>query len=163
MFLIRSLLLISLFFTVLLAKGEVSKIFAHKEKASTLTYTSYDEKEYQWGNGNNLIIDGFEYNGHKYNYVSDSPIVKVRRVNHSNSSGNPCDLFAEKNDGEYYLAPTFPDSNGSCDMAKVMAGRVINVGALDLFRNVGTTGKNIVLQGFNTFESHSSITFSIVI
>jgi len=143
MFLIRSLLLISLFFTVLLAKGEVSKIFAHKEKASTLTYTSYDEKEYQWGNGNNLIIDGFEYNGHKYNYVSDSPIVKVRRVNHSNSSGNPCDLFAEKNDGEYYLAPTFPDSNGSCDMAKVMAGRVINVGALDLFRNVGTTGKNI--------------------
>jgi len=48
MFLIRSLLLISLFFTVLLAKDEVSKIFAHKEKASTLTYTSYDEKEYQY-------------------------------------------------------------------------------------------------------------------
>ncbi|MCH9741235.1 MAG: discoidin domain-containing protein, partial [Epsilonproteobacteria bacterium] len=30
-----------------------------------------------------------------------------------------------------------------CDMAKVMAGRVINVGALDIFRNEGYTAKNI--------------------
>ena len=140
----KALLIILIFTISAFSKGEVSKIFAHKEKASTFTYTSYDGKQYKWGNGDNLIIDGFEYNGHRYNYVSNSSIVKVRRVDNINSSGNPCELFAEKYEGQYYLAPTFPDdSNGSCDMAKVMAGRIINVGALDLFRNVGTTAKNI--------------------
>ena len=38
------------------------------------------------GTRKNLIIDGFEYNNHRYNYVSDSPLVKVVRVDNNHAS-----------------------------------------------------------------------------
>jgi hypothetical protein len=143
MFLIRLLLLLSLFFTISFSKGEVSKIFAHKESAENTNYYA-NKHNHKWGSGKNIVIDGFEYNGHRYNYVSDAPIIKIRRADNSNASGEPCGLFAErKNSNKYKLNPEFPSTNGNCDMAKVMGGRVINVGALDLFRNVGYTAKNV--------------------
>ncbi|HHH19900.1 MAG TPA: hypothetical protein ENK86_05285, partial [Campylobacterales bacterium] len=143
MYLIKALLLVSFFSTLLFSKGEVSKIYAHHENAADTTYTA-NGKKHKWGKGKNLVIDGFEYNGKRYDYVSDSPIVKIRRVNNDASSGEPCGLFAERKNGDSYkLEPAFPQSSGNCDMAKAMAGRVINVGALDLFRNVGYTAKNV--------------------
>jgi hypothetical protein len=135
-FLIRFLFLLSIAITFSFAKGEVSKIFAHKESASSSSYTKSNQL-YKWGRGDNIVIDGFEYNGHRYNYVSLSPTIKIRRANNANASGEPCGIFAEKkgngNDGNRYkLKPTFPQD---CDMAKVMGGRIINIGALDLFKN----------------------------
>ncbi|MBU1667901.1 LamG domain-containing protein [bacterium] len=142
MFLIKILLFVILLFSFAFSKGEVSKIYAHHEDASKTDYYA-NGKKHKWGEGNNLIIDGFEYNGHRYNYISDSPIVKIRRVDNTSASGEPCGLFAEKKNNDYKLSPSFPQTDGKCDMAKVMAGRTINVGALDLFRNVGYTAKNV--------------------
>jgi len=142
---IIKILFLSFIFTLsLFGKGEVSKIFAHKESANNSQYYT-NGHQYKWGQGKNLVIDGFEYNGHHYNYVSDSPIIKIRRSDNINASGEPCGLFAErkKNNNNYKLKPTFPNTNGNCDMAKAMGGRIINVGALDLFRNVGYTAKNV--------------------
>ncbi len=114
------------------SRGKVSKIFAHKESANSSSYIA-NEKTYKWGEGDNIVIDGFEYNGHRYNYISEAPIIKIRRSDNNNSTGEPCGLFAEKNSSsKYILSPTFPEG---CDMAKVMGGRVINIGALDLFKN----------------------------
>jgi len=111
-----------LLFSFAFSKGEVSKIYAHHENASKTDYKA-NGKKYKWGEGNNLIIDGFEYNNHRYNYVSDSPIVKIRRVDNTSATGEPCGLFAEKkNSNNYTLAPSFPQTNGKCDMAKAMAG-----------------------------------------
>jgi len=145
-FFIKTLLLISLFFTFLFSKGEVSKIFAHKESAVSSGY-SVNGQGYKWGQGENLVIDGFEYNGTRYNYISDSPIIKIRYVDNNQSNGKPCGLFAQKHDSIYNLSPSYPNTNGKCDMAKVMGGRIINIGALDLFRNVSDaiydTAKNI--------------------
>ncbi|MCD5380667.1 hypothetical protein LR004_01965, partial [Candidatus Gracilibacteria bacterium] len=138
----KIIILLSLFLSSSFSKGEVSKIFAHKEKASNTTYTA-DGKQHKWGRGDNLVIDAFEYDGKRYNYVSNSPIVKIRRVNNNEASNEPCGLFAERSGNNYTLEASFPQTNGNCDMAKVMAGRTINVGALDLFRNVGYTAKNV--------------------
>ncbi|HHC11408.1 MAG TPA: hypothetical protein ENK79_02095, partial [Campylobacterales bacterium] len=143
--LIKLLLFVAIFFSLSFSKGEVDKIFAHKEVASSSTYTT-DGHQYEWGHGENIVIDGFEYNGYRYSYVSESPIIKIRRSDNNNSSGEPCGLFAAKynNDSnQYKLAPTFPKN---CDMAKVMGGRIINIGALDLFKNENDgddTPKNI--------------------
>ena len=146
MFVIRLLILLSLFFTTSFSKGEVSKIFAHKESATATTYSA-NGHNYKWGEGDNIVIDGFEYNGHHYNYLSNSTIIKIRRVDNAQSSGTPCGLFAERKGGDAYkLEANYPQTNGNCDMAKVMGGRIINVGALDLFKNVSDgwdTAKNI--------------------
>ena len=134
MFLIKIFLFVMILFSFAFSKGEVSKIYAHKENASKTEYNAYWH-QYKWGEGENLIIDGFEYNGHRYNYVSESPIIKIRRADNTNASGEPCGLFAEKKgngSNQYQLNPTFPEG---CDMAKVMGGRIINIGALDLFKN----------------------------
>ena len=133
--LIKILFFIPIFFTFIFAKGGVSKIFAHKEIATSSSYKS-NGYTYKWGEGNNIVIDGFEYNGHHYNYVSESPIIKIRRSDNPNATGEPCGLFAakknNKSNNKYRLEPTFPKD---CDMAKVMGGRIINIGALDLFKN----------------------------
>jgi len=140
---IKLIFLLLLTVTFGFSKGEVSRIFAHKEAATSTIYTA-NGHQHKWGGGDNLVIDAFEYNGKKYNYVSDAPLIKIRRVDNANASGEPCGLFAEKfNGSNYHLAASFPNNNGNCDMAKVMGGRTINVGALDLFRNVGYTAKNI--------------------
>jgi len=119
--------------------GKVTKIYAHYDDSERSYYTA-NNKTYFWGTGKNLTIDGFEYNGYQYKYISESPIVKIRRSDNIDTSGNPCGLFAEKDLDEYHLKATYPQN---CDMAKVMSGRVINIGALDLFKNTGYTAKNI--------------------
>jgi len=123
----------------LYAEGEVTKIYAHYENASKSNYTK-DGHTYYWGESKNLVIDAFEYQGHKYEYVSDDAIVKIRRSDNTKATGEPCGLFAAKESDEYHLQATYPTG---CDMAKVMSGRTINIGALDLFINDGYSAKNI--------------------
>jgi len=119
--------------------GKVTKIYAHYEDATSYGY-SKNGKIYSWGEGKDLVIDAFEYQGTKYNYFSDNAVVKIRRVDNSEASGEPCGLFAQQYKDSSHISPSYPKG---CDMAKVMSGRIINIGALDLFRNDGNTAKNI--------------------
>ncbi len=151
--LIKILLFLFIFFSIsLFAKGEIQKIYAHYENAKPSSYTIRGHT-YKWGQGKNIVIDGFEYNGHKYNYTGayGNVVVKVRRSDNSNASGKPCELFAVKhNNNNYQYTSTFPQKDGKCDMATVMGGRIISVGALDLFRNTGYSAKNIERVDFIT-------------
>ncbi len=151
--LIKILLFLFIFFSIsLFAKGEIQKIYAHYENAKPSSYTIRGHT-YKWGQGKNIVIDGFEYNGHKYNYTGayGDVIVKIRRVNNRYAKGTPCELFAVKHkNNNYQYESTFPQKNGKCDMATVMGGRIISVGALDLFRNTGSTAKNIERVDFIT-------------
>jgi len=128
-------------------QGQVTKIYAHLENALSSHYNANGHM-HNWGQGKNLVIDGFEFGGIKYAYTTMANRVEIVRSNNSNASGAPCGLFAQKSGtSQYDLAPTYPEG---CDMAKVMKGRVINVGALDLFRNSGSTAKNIERVDFIT-------------
>ena len=138
--------------TSLFAKGEVHKIYAHYEEATPSQYSA-NGHTYKWGQGKNIVIDGFEYNGHRYNYTGafGNVIVKVNRVNNDYAVGTPCELFSViHNNDVYQYESTFPQKNGKCDMATVLGGRVISVGALDLFRNDGASAKNIERVDFIT-------------
>lgn len=125
------------------AKGEVRDIYAHYEKANK---TSYKVRwiKYNWGQGKNLIIDGFKYDGRKYVYKKVAQRVKIVRKDNKNAKGNPCGLFVQyKGYGRGRIINLQPDYPKDCDMAKVMGGRTINVGVLDLFINSGYTAKNV--------------------
>jgi len=126
--------------------GKVIKVYAHYEDATPSDFTA-NYFHYFWGVDKNLVIDGFEYNGKRYNYTNSNAIVKIRRSDNSSASGEPCGLFAEKDKDAYHIKPSYPQG---CDMAKVMSGRVINVGALDLFKNTDETAKNIERVDFIT-------------
>ncbi len=138
---IRLIFLASIVLSFAVAKGEVTKVYAHYESATKSSYNKNGHK-LKWGRGNNLVIDGFEYQGTHYKYQTMANKVKIIRHDNKNASGNPCGLFAERTSSgaTYQYNPSFPTG---CDMAKVMGGRIINVGALDLFRNSGWTAKNI--------------------
>lgn len=130
----------------LFAKGEVTIINTSLEPAATqLTYEK-NGVTYHWGQGNNLKVEGFVYKGNTYDYSTDVSRVVIRRVDNKNSSGAPCNLFAEivgeqTTVGPYNFAPSYPDDGtgtGNCDMGKVMGSRLLNLGALDVFANAGT-------------------------
>ena len=133
--------LLVLLVSQIFAKGEVTKVYAHYEDAKASQYDA-DRHTLKWGRSKNLVIDGFEYQGTHYQYQTMANKVQIVRHDNKNATGNPCGLFAEKKrlNTKYKYKPSFPEG---CDMAKVMGGRVINVGALDLFRNSGSTAKNI--------------------
>ena len=158
---VRIFLLLSLFFiNFSFAKGEVTVVKTSKAKATYSFYTAPNKVDklgsttgsatYEWGLGDNLLIDGFIYNGTEYKYVDSNATVKIRRSDNSKAKGNPCSIFAEVKDEttrkDRQYKPSFPGNtlNSTCDMEKIMSGRVINVGVLDLFNNIsGDSKKNI--------------------
>ncbi len=149
---VRIILLLSLFFiNFSFAKGEVTVVKTHTAPAIPSTYSAPKKTDklgskqanvtYSWGQGDNLLIDGFIYNGIEYTYVGSTATVKIRRSDNSEATGNPCSIFAEVVDNTNHhdrkYKPTFPGdlSTAICDLEQVMSGRVINVGVLDLFNN----------------------------
>jgi len=128
-------ILSTLFVTHIFAKGEVTDIYAHYEDAVSSSYT-VDFLKHRWGEGKNLIIDGFDYAGKKYEYTTLAKRVVIRRADNDHANGDTCGLFVQKYNNTWYqkykYEPTYPSQ---CDMASVMGGRTINVGALDLFKN----------------------------
>ena len=150
---IRALILLLLLTNFIFAKGEITKIYTHIEAA---TYSSYNAPnnyqqprghsssfvKYSWGLGYDLYIDGFEYDGIDYNYTTSTNNIKFR---YNGTNPNKCTIFAKSNDTDsnwYHkrnFQPSFPDKNSSapdtCDMEKIMGGRIINLGILDLFSN----------------------------
>lgn len=140
---ILSILLFGITSTLTFAKGEVKEIYAHYEKPMKSSYL-VNRKRYKWGSGKNLVIDGFNYNNHKYLYKTMAGRIEIIRKDNRNAQGKPCGIFVQykRNNSKrnYNLSPTYPQD---CDMANIMGGRIINIGVLDLFINKGYTAKNI--------------------
>ena len=144
----------SLFFASLISapqllwgKGEVTVINTHTENTDSTSYTA-NNGNYEW-QGENLIIDSFEYNNTTYEYTVMADKAVIRRAGNAVSTGERCALFAEaSSSGSKTLIPSYPrlGETDNCDMAAVMGGNVINRGVLDLFHNdaSGTdSGKNV--------------------
>ena len=129
-----------------LASGPVTVVTTSTSPATPSSYTGpTDGLTYQWGEGSNLQIEGFVFDGESYDYHAVADLVNIVRVDNINASGNLCSLFAETTGTTLHYKADYPrlDASGTCDMAKVLGGRVINRGALDLFRNAGDNAKNI--------------------
>ena len=143
------------------ALGEVTHINTEDVEATPYEYTLSDTT-YHWGTEVDRKIVSFEYEGTTYEYKNLANKVKVRRVDNDLSTGDRCTLFVEKTEDFNYVAsyPYFKKGKGkkhgkgkgkgkgkhqgNCDMAKVMGGRTINIGALDVFSNQrDDSGKNI--------------------
>lgn len=121
------------------ARGEITEISTHTE---TATPTQYIENgiQYQWGLGDNLLIDGFTYQGiqHRYQMLADR--VEIKRVDNDNASGDICSVFAETAGQSLNYKASYPTrdaASGICDMGKIISGNTLNVGALDIFSNTG--------------------------
>ncbi len=119
---------------LVLAKGEISNITTHLEAATPTTYT-----DHAWGQGNNLVIDSFEFAGNTYETNTEADVVTIRR----SSAEIPCSLFAATTNAQKSYQADFPGIGSRCDMATVMSGNIINRGALNVFSNIGGANKNI--------------------
>ncbi len=119
------------------AKGAVSSLSTSTQPAPDFSYTGADGAVYNWGLGDDLLFDGFSYNGESYLYYNKADQVVVRR----STSAEPCSIFVETIGVAHRFKPEFP---GGCDLAEELGGRILNRGALDLFLNQGgAAAKNI--------------------
>ncbi len=132
-----------------LAAGEVTSMETVNVPATPFEY-SVDGYSYQWGMGNNQLLDAFVADGHRFGYASSANRVELRRGDTVNvSTGEPCGLFAERIDetaDAQALAPDYPSDGsdtGNCDLSALLASRVINRGAVDLFSNMRPDAGNI--------------------
>lgn len=119
---------------LVLAKGEISNITTHLEAATPSIYT-----DHAWGQGNNLVIDSFDFAGNTYETNTEADTVTIRR----SSVETPCSLFAATTNAPKIYQADFPGVGSRCDMATVMSGNIINRGALNVFSNTGGANKNI--------------------
>ena len=155
----RVLILLFLFINFIFAKGEITTIYSHTEATTPSSYdapkkykqprgSSSSFVTYSWGLGYDQYIDGFQYGGVDYNYTTSTNKIEFR---YNGPSANKCTIFAKSNDTDINwtkkrnFQPSFPDKNSSapdtCDMEKIMGGRIINVGVLDLFDNEDSRSK----------------------
>lgn len=147
----RLMLLPRVFFVVaslgvstVFAAGETSELETHFEQTTSFQYTA-EGVTYLWGVGQNQVLDGFFYNGHRHSRIAAADQVEIKRVDIAGvATGEPCGVFAEFDGAVDELVTSYPlASNGNCDMAAMLAGRVINRGTLDTFTNTGPAPKNI--------------------
>ncbi|MEE9319715.1 MAG: Ig-like domain-containing protein [Granulosicoccus sp.] len=130
------------------AAGEVSSIQVMDAPATPFRYTASDGVTYTWGLGSNQLMEGFVVAGVSYGYVSSADRVELQRHDVTDvSNGLPCGVFVERFGGSSVsLAADYPSDGsgtGNCDMAALLASRVINRGAVDLFSNRLPDAKNI--------------------
>ncbi len=121
------------------ARGEITSIQVHTEPATPTTYTQ-DGVTYRWGTGNNLLLDGFTYQGRPYRFENKADRVVIRRVDNDNATGTRCNLYVEENQADAFMyAPSYPlGANGECDMARMLSDNIINVDPRDVFTNAGS-------------------------
>ncbi len=121
------------------AKGEITSIQVHAEPATPTTYTQ-DGVTYRWGTGDNLILDQFTYQNRAYRFENKADRVIIRRVDNDNATGARCNLYVEENQADAFMyAPSYPlDSNGDCDLARMLSDNIINVDPRDVFTNAGS-------------------------
>lgn len=131
------------------AAGEVSSLRIMERQATPFSYEA-NGTEYLWGMGNNQILDGFTLDGQDYTYGLSADRVEIRRDDIDGvSTGEPCGVFVESlSIGENSRTqaadyPGDPAGSGNCDIAAMLASRIINRGAVDLFSNTLPDAKNI--------------------
>ncbi len=129
------------------AAGQVSEVFTSQQPATPFRF-DIDGQTYTWGANTNQVMDGFAAGGHTYFYQGQADQVQLRRDNIADvSTGNPCGVFVERQGASSNLLqanyPSDGSDTGNCDMAAMIASRVINRGALNLFSNTGPNPKNV--------------------
>jgi len=135
------------FSTFVSADGEVRFVETSFAPATPFRYTA-EGLTHTWGLGENQIIDSFNTDDDTFRFA-----LKANRVEllHDDiptvSTGLPCGAFVERvGPNSSALAADFPNDaagSGNCDMASMLASRVVNRGALDLFSNAGPNPKNV--------------------
>ena len=109
------------------AKGDISVINTSLEDATPSEYEK-NGTTYRWGQGKNLKVESFEYNGKTLEYKTNVSRVVLRRVDNSNSSGAPCGLFAETTGEPNSYQASYPSDgggSGNCDLGQVMGGSTL--------------------------------------
>jgi len=132
------------------ASGQVTSIQTSTQPATAFTYTA-DGVEYRWGMGLNQIMEGFvTADGHAYTYAMSANRVELMRDDIVGvTTGEPCGIFVERlsdGDSQRTFAADYPSDGsgtGNCDLASMLASRVLNRGAVDLFSNKLPDAKNI--------------------
>ena len=132
-----------------LAAGDVTEIHTTRVPAIPFSYT-VDGFTYHWGMGDNQLMTGFSTPAARYSYTMSANRVDVRRDDIADlTTGEPCGVFVERladGDQSQSLAADYPSDGsgtGNCDIPAMLASRVINRGAVDLFSNVLPDAKNI--------------------
>ncbi len=132
------------------ASGQVTSIQTSTQEATAFTYTA-DGVEYRWGMGDNQLMEGFiTADGHSFTYGMSADRVELMRDDIIGvTSGQPCGIFVERlsiGDSQLTFAADYPSDGsgtGNCDLGSMLASRVLNRGAIDLFSNVLPDAKNI--------------------
>jgi len=137
----------ALYSGALFAAGEVSLVQTSDQQGTPTNYT-IDGRTYHWGMGANQIMDSFSVEAQSYQHAGTADRVElVRNDVASVSTGNPCGVFVERlGASSEVLKANYPSDGsdtGNCDMAAMLAGRVVNRGALNLFSNTGPNPKNV--------------------
>ncbi|MFK7995601.1 MAG: SdrD B-like domain-containing protein [Granulosicoccus sp.] len=132
-----------------LAAGQVSSIRVSEQPATPFSY-SVDGAEYNWGRGDNQLIEEFVVDGRTFGYVTSANEVTVQRDDIGGiTTGEPCGIFVERldlNQQAFDYAADFPlDSsvNGNCRLESLLESRIINRGIADTFSNKRPDAKNI--------------------
>jgi hypothetical protein len=132
------------------AAVEVNSIVTSEVPATPFTYTK-EGIEYRWGMGSNQYIEGFTTtDGYVYSYALSADRVEVIRDDIAGvTTGRPCGIFVERI-GETITSRSFAadypsdaSGTGNCDLSALLASRIINRGAVDLFSNKLPDAKNI--------------------
>ncbi|HGG60862.1 MAG TPA: hypothetical protein ENK26_13260 [Gammaproteobacteria bacterium] len=121
------------------ARGEITEMITESRPATPSSYVK-NGVAYQWGLGNDVLIRGFVYQGKRYDYQRLADRVVVRRVDNPRARGERCSVFVETAGANLSYAPSYPpttNAQGNCDMAAIISGDVVNLGALDVFSNAG--------------------------
>ena len=129
------------------AAGEISQVTTTDQLGTPFQYTA-DGTEYAWGAGRNQVIEQFSTAGEGFGFATVADRVElVRRDLDGQASGEPCGVFVETVDGaSNTFQANYPvDTTGqeNCDMAAMLASRVVNRGALNVFNNVQPQPKNV--------------------
>ncbi len=129
------------------AAGEVLSVGTSTVPATPFRYTA-EGMTHTWGAGENQLIESFTTESNTYRFASVANRVELARDDIAGvSTGVPCGVFAERAGANAsMLASDFPNDaagTGNCDIAAMLASRVVNRGALDLFSNFGPTPKNV--------------------
>ncbi len=117
------------------SKGEVEGILTESKPATPSSYIK-DGIQLNWGQGNDIFLKGFVYQGKTYSKLTRPDNIVINRVDNDNVKGIRCTMYAENTGNPYILEPSYPDDGtGNCDMAELVSGNVINRGTLDAFAN----------------------------
>ncbi|CAA6802392.1 MAG: Unknown protein, partial [uncultured Sulfurovum sp.] len=109
----------------------VTQITTYTQPSTMSTYVGTDGQTYNWGSGDEVVLDTFTAGGNIYSPASVADNIVVRRVDNPHVAGERCSLFVEHNVSSDYNLETSLE----CNLAEVMSGRVINRGWLDVFSN----------------------------